>query len=268
MDHKEIFSIKNSMSLEGRKALITGATGHLGKQISLALAELGAELILTDLPGDNYQNLLKVFKNINFSNFEIIECDLEDEESRQSLIDSINQPISILINNAAFAGSAKLEGWNTSFEEQSLESWRRAMEVNLTAVFHLTRDLSPLMKKSLNGSIINIASIYGIRAPDYSLYKNTDIGNPSAYSSSKGGLIQFTRWLASTLAPDIRVNSISPGGLYRNQPKEFIQRYENKTPLLRMGTENDIVGMVAFLSSDISSYITGQNIVIDGGWSI
>jgi len=93
------------------------------------------------------------------------------------------------------------------------------------------------------------------------------MGNPAAYSASKGGLIQLTRWLATTIAPDIRVNCISPGGVWRNQPDEFVKRYEAKTPLRRMATEEDLKGIIAYLASDLSTYVTGQNIVVDGGWT-
>ncbi len=173
-----------------------------------------------------------------------------------------------MINNAAFVGESNLEGWTEDFDKQSVETWKRAVEVNLTAPFHLCQAFTPLLKKSKVGSIINIASIYGANAPDYSLYEGTDMGNPAGYSASKGGLIQLTRWLSTTIAPDVRVNSISPGGVWRNQSRRFVDRYEFKTPLGRMATEEDFKGIVAYLSSDLSSYVTGQNIVVDGGWSV
>ena len=125
-----------------------------------------------------------------------------------------------------------------------------------------------MLRKSGSGSIINIASIYGINGPDFSLYEDTEMGNPAAYAASKGGLIQLTRWLSTSLAPKIRVNAVSPGGIFRNQPKNFVERYENKTPLGRMANEEDLKGIIAYLSSDLSSYVTGQNIVIDGGWTV
>lgn len=149
-----------------------------------------------------------------------------------------------------------------------MDTWRRAIEVNLTAVFHLCQGLAPLLRNSEGGSIINIGSIYGSLAPDWGLYAGTEMGNPAAYGVSKAGLMQLTRWLSSTLAPDIRVNAISPGGIYRNQPQEFVDRYEKKTPLKRMATEDDIRGAVALLSSDLSCYITGQVLCIDGGFGI
>ena len=137
----------------------------------------------------------------------------------------------------------------------------------MTSAFHLSRDLAPLLRKSGNGSIINIGSIYGVAAPDYSLYKGTNLGNPAAYAASKGGLIQLTKWLSTSLAKEIRVNSISPGGIFRNQPEEFVTKYENKTPLKRMASEEDMKGIIAYLSSDLSAYVTGQNILVDGGWT-
>ena len=122
------------------------------------------------------------------------------------------------------------ELWVDDFEEQSLETWRRAIEVNLTSAFHLCQALTPELKRSNGGSIINIASIYGQFGPDWRLYEGANMGNPAAYGVSKGGLIQLTRWLATTIAPDVRVNSISPGGIYRGQPEEFVSKYSNRTP--------------------------------------
>jgi NAD(P)-dependent dehydrogenase (short-subunit alcohol dehydrogenase family) len=142
------------------------------------------------------------------------------------------------------------------------------MEVNLTAVFDLCQGLLPKLKLSDSPSIVNIASIYGIQGPDWRIYEDQNMANPAAYSVSKGGLIQLTRWLATTIAPEIRVNAIAPGGIKRNQPEEFIKRYSAKTPLGRMGTEDDLKGAVAYLSSDLSKYVTGQVLSVDGGWGV
>jgi NAD(P)-dependent dehydrogenase (short-subunit alcohol dehydrogenase family) len=262
-------TIKELMSLSGRTALITGVTGGIGQEIAFAIAELGGNLILVDRPHSNYNHIKqKILDNWNVD-VKCIDCDLEYEESRLGLIKSViqnNKNLNILINNAAFVGESDLEGWVEDFDKQTLETWSRAIEVNLTAPFHLSQAFTPLLKKSGSGSIINIASIYGISAPVYSLYEGTSMGNPAGYSASKGGLIQLTRWLSTTVAPDIRVNSISPGGVWRNQPEQFVERYKKRTPLKRMATEEDFKGVVAYLASDLSAYVTGQNIVIDGGW--
>ena len=196
---------------------------------------------------------------------------MEDENSRESLISKIlnqQEPLGILINNAALGGESDLNGWVTELKKQTIETWRRALEVNLTAAFDLSKGLAPKLKQSGHGSIINIASIYGVSGPDYSLYEGTQMGNPAAYASAKGGLIQLTRWLATTLAPETRVNAISPGGVFRNQPDEFVRRYEKRTPMGRMATEEDFKGATAYLASDLSAYVTGQNLLIDGGWVV
>lgn len=130
------------------------------------------------------------------------------------------------------------------------------------------RGLTPILKSSKGASVINISSIYGAIAPNWELYKGLDMANPAAYSVSKGGLIQLSKWLSTTLAPDIRVNSISPGGILRSQPDEFVERYEQRTPLKRMANEDDFRGAIAYLGSDLSRYVTGQNIFVDGGWSV
>lgn len=263
--------ISELINLKGRRALITGAAGSIGQEIALTIAELGGDLVLVDLPNSNYDLVKKsILDNWNVD-IKCIDCDLENETSRISLIKDViksNVNLDILINNAALVGDSSLEGWVEDFDKQSVQTWNRALEVNLTAPFHLSQAFTSLLKKSDNGSIINIASTYGINAPDYSLYKGTNMGNPAAYSASKGGLVQLTRWLSTTIAPDVRVNSISPGGVWRNQPKKFVERYESRTPLARMATEEDFKGVVAYLASDLSAYVTGQNIVVDGGWTV
>jgi NAD(P)-dependent dehydrogenase (short-subunit alcohol dehydrogenase family) len=122
------------------------------------------------------------------------------------------------------------------------------------------------LKAGPGGSIINIASIYGQWGPDWSLYQGTAMANPAAYGASKGALIQFTRWLSTTLGPDVRANVISPGGVARGQPGSFVERYSARTPLRRMATEEDFRGAVAYLASDLSDYVTGQVLAVDGGW--
>jgi NAD(P)-dependent dehydrogenase (short-subunit alcohol dehydrogenase family) len=265
-------TISSMMSLAGRTALVTGANGHIGKEICKTLAELGASLILVDMPGSDFGGLVDTIRDLNPDiNVDPIECDLESEAERISLIDSVttrHDPLNILINNAAFVGTMDLEGWVTDFHCQSLETWRRAMEVNVTAAFHLIKKLSPKISESGQGSIVNICSIYAKFAPDFTLYQDTGMGNAAAYAASKAGLLQFTRWVATYLAPEIRVNSISPGGVFRNQHEKFVDRYVDKVPMKRMAVEEDFCGAIAFLASDMSAYITGQDIAVDGGWGI
>jgi NAD(P)-dependent dehydrogenase (short-subunit alcohol dehydrogenase family) len=264
-------TLKELSNLRGRCAFISGATGHLGRVMADTLAELGCDLFLTDHPGvekalEELSNRLQSDRQVGVT-FGV--CNLEEQFERALLIEKFfnkNHSLNILINNAAFVGTQSVAGWSEPLESQSIEVWRRAMEVNLTAVFELCQGLSPIMNVSDGAAILNIASIYGMYGPDWRIYEGLSMGSPAAYAASKGGLIQLTRWLATTLSPKIRVNAIAPGGLERGQPEEFIRKYENRTPLGRMATEEDFKGVVAFLSSDLSSYVTGQVINVDGGW--
>lgn len=262
-------TIKRLMSLTGRRALITGATGGIGKVMADTLAELGADLVLVDRPGSDFQSLTVALTQRWLIKVQHRHCDLEQQGQRTELIEwlkSGGEGLNILINNAAFVGTSELQGWAVPFEEQTVDTWRRALEVNLTAVFDLCQGLTPILRVAEGASIINTASIYGEYGPDWSLYEGTRMSNPAAYGASKGGLIQFTRWLATTIAPRVRVNAISPGGVFRNQPETFVSRYAARTPLGRMATEDDFRGAVAYLASDLSKYVTGQNLAVDGGW--
>jgi NAD(P)-dependent dehydrogenase (short-subunit alcohol dehydrogenase family) len=264
-------TVSEQLKLDGRRALVTGATGHLGMVICETLAELGADIVLVDRPGANFPALESTLRSNWNVDILSISCDLEIEHDRMIMIEHIRSTgagLDILVNNAAFVGTSGLAGWATPFRDQSLETWRRAIEVNLTAVFHLCQAFVPLLASSNNGSIINIGSIYGEHGPDWRLYEGTPMGNPAAYGVSKGGLAQLTRWLATTVAPAVRVNAIAPGGIARNQPESFVQQYVARTPLGRMATEEDFRGAVAYLASALSSYVTGQVLHVDGGWGV
>src|SRR5207237_919399 len=140
----------------------------------------------------------------------------------------------ILINNAALVGTSQLKGWGVPFAAQNADTWRQALAINLTAPFVLTQACREGLMASGHGSVINIGSTYGVVAPDMGLYAGTEMGNPAAYAASKGGLIQFTRWLSTVLAPRVRANAITPGGVWRNQAALFHERYVARTPLGRM----------------------------------
>ena len=264
-------TIKELSNLKGRRALVTGATGNLGKVIADTLAELGADLVLVDQPGSDFDSLTARLTQQWGVAITHHFCDLELQTQRTELMAQVNNTsigLNIIVNNAAFVGTSDLTGWNVPFEQQTLATWRRALELNLTAIFDLCQGLTPMLRAAEGASIINIASTYGMFAPVWSLYAGTTMGNPAAYGASKGGLIQFTRWLATTLAPAVRVNAISPGGIRRNQPDQFIARYAARTPLQRMATEDDMRGAVAYMASDLSKYVTGQTLAVDGGWGI
>lgn len=258
------------MSLSGRTAVVTGAGGHIGRVICHALAEQKARVLLVDQPGTDLAALQTALERTWNVQAKTLFCDLENPEQRAKLLATLaaEPQINVLVNNAAFVSARGVTGWVSKFEEQTTEIWRRALEVNLTAVFDLTKGLSAVMRGSAGANIINVGSIYGMGAPDYSVYEGTSMGNAAGYAASKGGLLQLTRWLATTLAPDIRVNAVSPGGIERGQPESFVKRYKARTPLGRMGTEDDMAGAVAYLASDLAAYVTGHNLVVDGGWSV
>lgn len=259
------------MSLAGRRALITGGAGHIAGAMAETLAELGAALVLVDREADRLDSLAARLTATWGVAVTPLVCDLEDEAARAAMIAAVQADgggLDILVNNAAFVGTSGLGGWVVPFEDQSLDTWRRALEVNLTAAFHLSQGFLPLLRQGGHGAIINIGSIYGELGPDWSLYEGTAMGNPAAYGASKGGLFQFTRWLATTVAPDVRVNAISPGGVARGQPERFVSQYVAHTPMRRMAAEDDFRGATAFLASDASAYVTGQVLRVDGGWGI
>ncbi len=258
------------LNLKNRIALITGATGHIGKAFAHTLASHGAHIAIVDIDAETCKLFCHELQEKYSIEARPFACNLADDNAVHVLPSKVNAELGsldILINNAGFVGTSELSGWVTDFEEQSTDTWRQAFEVNLTAPFTLCREATPFLKKSGKGSIINIASIYGVLGPNMSLYDNTKMGNPAAYAASKGGLVQLTRWLATVVSPEIRVNCMSIGGVWRNQPEAFVKRYEARTPMQRMATEQDMVGTMLYLASDMSLYVTGQNILVDGGWS-
>jgi NAD(P)-dependent dehydrogenase (short-subunit alcohol dehydrogenase family)/CMP-N-acetylneuraminic acid synthetase len=264
-------SLHDMLSLDGRVAVVTGGAGHLGRTMAAALAEAGAGVAVVDVDeaaaGKVADEIARAYGVPTLG----LAADLSDEIATRAIpgrVVSALGRLDILVNNAAYVGTSGLTGWAVPFEQQSSDTWRKALEVNLTAVFNLTQASREALLASGSGSVINIASIYGIVGPDLDLYEGTTMGNPAAYAASKGGLVQFTRWCATVLAPHIRVNAITPGGIFRNQNPAFLNRYVSRVPLKRMAVEDDFQGAVAYLASDLSKYVTGQNLVVDGGFSV
>ena len=263
-------SLREMMSLHGRAALVTGGAGHIGRAVANALAELGANIAICDIAASAGEEAVAVLARNFQGSAAAFACDFEQPEAVKDLPRRVREKfgrIDIIVNCAAFVGTSGLEGWAVPFERQSAQTWRRALEVNLTAPFILVQAAAEDLAVSGHGSVINISSIYGLSGPDWRLYDGTDLGNPAAYATSKGGLVQMTRWLATTLAPKVRVNAIAPGGVFRQTPEPFLSRYVARTPLGRMAREEDMKGAVAYLASDLSAYVTGQCIAVDGGWT-
>lgn len=263
-------SLREMMSLDGRVALVTGGAGHIGRAVAGGLAELGAHIAVVDIAVSDAERAAAALA----ANFAVkaaaFASDFEQGDAVKALPRRVRDKfgrIDILVNCAAFVGTSGLDGWAVPFEQQSPQTWRRALEVNLTAPFILVQAAAEDLAASGHGSVINISSIYGLMGPDWRLYEGTTMGNPAAYAASKGGLIQMTRWLATTMAPKVRVNAIAPGGVFRDTQEPFLGRYISRTPLARMATEEDFKGAVAYLASDLSAYVTGQCLAVDGGWT-
>ena len=264
-------SLKDLMCMDGRVVGITGGAGCIGRVMAGAVAELGAAVAVIDINRDGCVEVASGIAKEYGVRTDGFAVDLSDDSAVRELPGTIAAELGcldVLINCAAFVGTSELDGWSVPFNEQSVATWRKALDVNLTAVFNLTQASVPYLKASEHGSIINVSSIYGLYGPDSHLYEGTAMGNPAAYAASKGGLMQFTRWCATMLAPEIRVNAITPGGVFRGQDPIFVKRYKDRTPLQRMATEEDFKGAVCYLASDLSSYVTGQNLSVDGGWGV
>jgi NAD(P)-dependent dehydrogenase (short-subunit alcohol dehydrogenase family) len=259
------------MDLTGRVALVTGGAGHIGMVICEALAELGAMVAVLDLDESRCSStadwLRERYQSVAFP----VAADLADHARIRPVAEDVITRagrLDILVNCAALVGTSDLRGWTSPFEEQGYEAWCAALNINLTAAFLLCQACAPALSSSGAGAIVNINSIYGTFGPDMRLYEGTAMGNPAAYAASKGGLLQLTRWLATVLAPRVRVNSITCGGVRRQQPEPFVMRYIDRTPLARMATEEDFKGAAAYLASDLSRYVTGQDVHVDGGWGV
>lgn len=263
--------ISELMSLENRCAIVTGGAGHIGLAICETLMELGARVSVLDVNRGACEERCKILNNRDYRDVAIpIPVDLSDaNHTRQSVLDSIHNMggLDILIHSAAFVGTTDHPGWAVPFEKQSVDAWDAGMRVNLTSCFLLVQVAKSYLEKSKSASVIFIGSIYGLVGPDNRLYEGTELYTPAAYAASKGGLIQLTRYLGTILASNIRVNIITAGGVLRGQPESFHKRYIERTPLKRMATEEDFKGAVAYLASDLSSYVTGTNLVVDGGWT-
>lgn len=246
-------------NLTGRVALVTGGAGHVGRSVCDVLEELGAQVVVADVAGGDVDSARRH-----------LAVDLADEAATRALVPAVLDAaggLDVIVHCAAFTGQSQLAGWSAPFDGQTVSAWDTALRVNLTSAFVLAQAAHEPLRRSGHGSIVVVSSIYGVVGPDFSLYEGTAMQNPAAYGASKGGLVQLTRYLSTALAPDVRVNAISPGGIARGQAESFVARYNARTPLGRMATEEDLKGAIAFLASDLSAYVTGTNLMVDGGWT-
>jgi 3-oxoacyl-[acyl-carrier protein] reductase len=247
--------------LQGKVAMVTGAVGQLGRQFCRALAIQGAEVWVTDLDLQHCQQVAHSLPGEQPHH--ALALDVAEPASVQQAMTEIAQVsgrLDTVINNAGIAVF-------DPFEERQFEDFMRVLRVNTGGTFLCIQQASQLMRtKGLGGSIINLGSIYGEVSSDPRIYTDCNRKNSECYSASKAGIIMMTRYFAVHLAPyNIRVNCISPGGIFNQQGEDFVTNYSRGVPMARMGREDELNGAAVFLASDESSYLTGQNLIIDGG---
>jgi NAD(P)-dependent dehydrogenase (short-subunit alcohol dehydrogenase family) len=242
------------MILKDKVIIVTGGSGLLGKAFINELKQEGAITInadiniSTDLALGNYQ--------VDITNAEDISNAVEEIVQYYGRIDG-------LVNNAY----PRTKDWGAKFEDIKPESWSQNVDMQMNSYFVFCQEVLKKMDLQSSGSIINIASIYGVVGNDFSVYEGTSMTSAAAYSAIKGGIINFTRFLASYYGKrGIRVNTVSPGGIFDHQNPIFVANYNKKVPMGRMGIPEDIAPSVAFLLSDKAKYITGHNLIVDGGW--
>lgn len=262
-------------SLEGKVAIVTGACGLIGQKHVQALASYGALVVVADR---DYALCKQVTDTLSGKNHMPVALDVTSEDSlieaRKYILEKIGH-IDILVNNAAINDmfeNPTMAAEQSRFENYPVNMFRKSLEVNVTGVFLCSQVFGSVMAEQGKGSIINVASTYGIVGPDQSLYINPEgrqaFYKSAAYPATKGAVINFTRFLAAYWGSrGVRVNTLSPGGVENNQDSWFVDNYSAKTPLGRMAQPTDYQGALVFLASDASSYMTGANLVVDGGWT-
>lgn len=243
--------------LQNKVIVVTGGSGLIGRAIIKDISNKGGIAINADI---------NIESNLSFNT---ISCDVTSSESINKVLKEVillHGKIDGLVNNAY----PRTKDWGTDFLDMSEANLKTNIDWQLnSSILFCQLFIKELLSKGLSGSIVNIASIYGVVGNDFAIYTNTSMKVPAPYSAIKGGVINFSRFLASRFGSDgIRINVVSPGGIFDHQPSSFVRAYENKVPLKRMGLPEDIAPTVSFLLSEESNYITGQNIIVDGGWTI
>jgi NAD(P)-dependent dehydrogenase (short-subunit alcohol dehydrogenase family) len=265
---------KERFSLQNKNAIVTGGAGILGNKFCHGLAEYGAKVAVVDIREREAIELAKELEQVHGVEAMGVACDVADPDSVKSMTSRIIDQfgtVDILLNNAA-SKSDDLSSFFAPFEDYSLKEWKNIMSTNIDGMFLVAQAVGKEMLSSgRGGSIIQTSSIYGLVASDSRIYEGseylgTQINTPAVYAASKAAVIGLSRYLAAYWAEqNIRVNTLIPGGVESGQNKVFVEQYSRRVPMKRMGTPDEFVGAVLFLASGASSYVTGQEFVVDGG---
>ena len=273
MIQQQLFDLSN------RTIIVTGSCGLIGRQHALVLAKAGASVVCVDL---NIESLTNQVDELNAlsedEKHQYQVCDITNKDAVQDLLKNVltkYKHIDGLVNNAAINDmfeNPQASAEESKFENYPLSTWQKSLDVNITGTFLMTQTIGTHMAQNGVGSIVNIASTYGIVAPDQSLYVQPngqqDFFKTASYPVTKGAIISFTRFVAAYWGhTGVRVNTLSPGGVENGQQGWFIDNYSRRTPLGRMAKATDYQGALVYLLSDASSYMTGANLVVDGGWT-
>ena len=272
-------AVMDRFDLTGRVAVITGGAGLLGRQHAAVIAEAGGSPVLVDLGDEQAAQAAKEIETRHKVSTLGVACDITNPAQVDAMVARVLerfQRIDILINNAALTvkgGSTRAEEYFAPFESYPLALWERALQVNLTGMFLCTQAVGRVMVRQQRGVVVNVASDLGNVSPDHRIYDGVvnphthkPFNTPIAYATTKAAVLNFTRYLATYWAEQgIRVNSLSPGGVFDQHEAQFVKNFSSRVPLGRMAHVNEYQGAVLFLVSDASSYMTGSNLIVDGG---
>lgn len=272
-------TILDKFDMAGRAVIITGGGGLLGREYTAALAEVGANVVVADVDGDCAREIATLTTRRGPGKAIGVQTDVSDKASVHNLVaqtlDAFGR-IDGLVNNAAIDPKADVGEANkhvSGFEDYPLELWNKSLAVNVTGMFLCAQAVAPTMLAQNRGAIVNVSSTYGLVGPDQRIYEKEDpnaprMVKPPVYSVTKAAVLGLTHYLATYWAgKGIRVNTLTPGGVYNNHDEGFVRRYSARTTLGRMADKTEYCGALLFLLSDASSYMTGSNLVVDGGWT-
>lgn len=268
MDYFEkLFNLKN------KTVVLTGSAGRLGSRFSHILSNCGANVILVDIDQSKNKKLERELIRKYKTNPMAFSVDISDQNEIKEMIKKITSKypkIDVLINNAHFIPREN-EKRDAPFEKYPLDLWDETISINLRGLFLCCQEIGKVMLKQKKGIVVNVSSIYGIVGADQRIYGKSRLNSPPFYSASKGAMVNFTRYLAAYWqGKNIRVNTLTLGGVFDkklHEDQNFVKNYSKKTILGRMANKEDYDGALIFLSSDASSYVTGTNLIVDGGWT-